>query len=878
MLIKYKVGLCFLLLVITIIKIRGQATGDPKQDFLYGEYYINQAKYRDALPFYLSVLNKFPDNSNVNYRIGQCYMHILGEQVKALPYLQKAVNNINPKYMEGKYKETGAPPEAWVLLGDAYHRDNQLRNASFAYYQYKSLIGDSDKDRLEMINKKIEGLGISYEYQRSEHTYKLFNMGNVINTRFSDYNPVMSADQKTLIYTQYWESYDKVVISHKINGKWTPPVTLNDQIGSAGDCYTSSLSADGKRLFLVRYGAIGYDIYESQNVDGEWQKMKPLSGKVNTRHRETSACISADGKTLYFSSDRPGGYGGFDLYKATLNKDSSWEDITNLGKTINTKGDEEAPFLTADGKTLYFSSNGHASVGNMDILYSELGDDGKWQEPVNFGLPVNTTGDDVFFIFFEDTHRGYLSRDLPSGYGKNDIYELRTSNDSIIPNKSLTAPGSKQNNNSEAIESDYVPPTRDSVAFSIKDTTSGIVKTNPGTKGEKNGNAPVAGPGNKKSGVTSDSLSEKPDSSSKKSSDNKNINTANVSTPEGTGEIAALAASGTVPVTSVPSEAKYKNSGVGDSGTNAGTEKYEASSDSIRTLNENGEKSQDNTKNMFKSLQTGQTSNSGDSSLSGSADIEISPDSLQSAGNTDLSSSADTIEQTASLQVSKNQIQQNAKTQNSSVSVTPKKANTRRLKKKSKRKTANQPAEKKQVTGENREEATLMQTHADTKIPVNEENEAKSVHNDNSDQSEPADSENIEGVNQNRQQTTGEKETNMNRSSLTAENDNELGKEHGNFAIKETSVTGTISDELPVYTIQIIALLHPVKETYFNLSPLKISAGNDGFYRYTYGEFHGYSVAASHLDNVKQAGFPTAFVRDITTIQNYNSGLTRHEK
>ena len=142
MLTRYKVGLCFLLVIFNIVKIRGQATGDPKQDFLYGEYYLDQANYQDALPFYLSVLSEFPDNSNVNYRIGQCYMHILGEQNKALPYLQKSVNEINPKYMDGRYKETGAPPEAWLLLGDAYHRDNQLRNASFAYYQYKSLIGD----------------------------------------------------------------------------------------------------------------------------------------------------------------------------------------------------------------------------------------------------------------------------------------------------------------------------------------------------------------------------------------------------------------------------------------------------------------------------------------------------------------------------------------------------------------------------------------------------------------------------------------------------------------------------------------------------------------------------------------------------------------
>ena len=409
-------------------KVQGQATGDPQEDFLYGEYYLVQDLYQEALPFYLSALETNPDNSNINYCIGLCYMKIIGEQHNALPYLEKAVKEVDEHYIEGRYKNPAAPIEAWLLLGDAYHRENNLLQASFAYHQYKKLVENNDKQKYEMVMQKITNLGISSEFQRFKNDVRIINLGATINSRFSDYNPVLSGDQMTMVYTQYWETFDNVMITHRIPEGWTTPVSINDPIGSQGNCYTSALSFDGTELFLIWHDAMDYDIYVTYFRNGEWTKMEPLPGKVNSRYPETSVSISADGYFMYFSSNRPGGEGGFDIYRAER-KGNEWVDVQNLGKAINTVNNEEAPYITYDGTTLYFSSNGHETVGNMDILYSELDDAGNWTSPVNIGLPVNTTNDDIFYMYFPDTKSGYMARDLTDGYGKNDLYRVQTGND-----------------------------------------------------------------------------------------------------------------------------------------------------------------------------------------------------------------------------------------------------------------------------------------------------------------------------------------------------------------------------------------------------------------------------------------------------------------
>jgi tetratricopeptide (TPR) repeat protein len=401
--------------------LNGQATGDPKEDFLYGEYYLVRGMYHEALTFFLSALEVNPDNSNLNYRLGLCYSKTIGEQHKALPYLQKSVAEITKHYIDGKYTNTAAPIEAWLLLGDAYLRDDRLVEASKAYHEYKNLIGDPEDERYKEIMHRISGLGISYEFQRDNAEICLINIGKKVNSRFSDYNPVVSGDQKVLVYSQFWDSYDKILITRLNETGWTQPVDISSQIQTEGVCYTSAISYDGNELYLVCHDELNYDLFISKYENGVWNKLKPIGGKVNSRYRESSVCVSADGKSLYFASDRPGGFGGFDLYYAEK-VGSEWSNISNLGKPINTKGNEEAPYVSADGTVLFFSSNGHESVGNMDIMYSDLDETNTWQEPKNIGTPVNTTNDDIFYSFFKDTRTGYLSRDIPEGFGKNDIY------------------------------------------------------------------------------------------------------------------------------------------------------------------------------------------------------------------------------------------------------------------------------------------------------------------------------------------------------------------------------------------------------------------------------------------------------------------------
>ncbi|MCG8698261.1 MAG: hypothetical protein MI922_09425, partial [Bacteroidales bacterium] len=237
-----------LIYFITSPFLYGQATGDAKEDFLYGEFYIEQGLYKKALPFYLASLKANETNCNICFRIGECYLNILGEEDKALEYLIRSVRNIDENYIPGRYKNVAAPPVAWMLLGDAYHRENKLADASFAYHKYKRFVNPSDKQQMEAINKRIIGVGISYEFQREKQDVYMYNFGAKINTRFSEYNAVLSGDQLTMVYTAFWEAYDKIFVSYRQADGWTAPIEINNQVGSDGNCYTTGLSYDGTEL------------------------------------------------------------------------------------------------------------------------------------------------------------------------------------------------------------------------------------------------------------------------------------------------------------------------------------------------------------------------------------------------------------------------------------------------------------------------------------------------------------------------------------------------------------------------------------------------------------------------------------------------------
>jgi Tol biopolymer transport system component len=185
-----------------------------------------------------------------------------------------------------------------------------------------------------------------------------------------------------------------------------------------------SISYDNKLLFLYLSGEKeSEDIYISHHKgDTAWTAPKKLQGGVNTPHYEGHAFLAPDMKTLYFSSDKPGGFRGRDIYTATMKEDSTFGDIENCGPRINTEFNEDSPFVYADGSSLYFASEAHGSMGGFDMFYIKYDSAaGDWQEAVNLGYPINTTGDDRFYYVTKNGDWGYFSSARASGENLHDI-------------------------------------------------------------------------------------------------------------------------------------------------------------------------------------------------------------------------------------------------------------------------------------------------------------------------------------------------------------------------------------------------------------------------------------------------------------------------
>jgi outer membrane protein OmpA-like peptidoglycan-associated protein/Tol biopolymer transport system component len=212
-------------------------------------------------------------------------------------------------------------------------------------------------------------------------------------------------------------------MSVKSGGTWQEADNITPQVGSDGDSYPTYLSPDGKTLLLVKKIKRNSDIYISHFIRDKWSIMEPLNENINTRWNETHASMSADGKTLYIVSDRKGTIGGLDIWASPLQADGQWGKAVNLGPDINTKLDEDNPFETADGKVLFFASQGHMNMGGFDIFYSKKVDN-KWSKAVNLGYPINTTTDDKFYFPLGKGIVGYMARRLSKGFGLQDIYRV----------------------------------------------------------------------------------------------------------------------------------------------------------------------------------------------------------------------------------------------------------------------------------------------------------------------------------------------------------------------------------------------------------------------------------------------------------------------
>ena len=420
---------------------------DKKAMSLY-EKGRDKKKYKkpERLEYLMKALEIEPDFAEANLALGlEIIVRMKLENASfapAVPYFLKAIASCPQVHSEPYY-----------YIGFDYYEKE--KNDSAKKYLQKFLdFKDEDEKKFakdyegELANAR--GMLKSIKKENSLKRGVQFDPKVVtgVSTRQDEYLAYISPDDRSCYYVRAVPVVNKNKVYASDKEKEVFMVSTRDKTGvfNAGDEMPApfnitddnqggcSISIDNKHLYFAMMRQEGgnqpnCDIYVSDNVNDEWSPIRKLSPNVNHPvYWDSQPTIASDGITLYFASDRPGGYGGIDLY--VTKKDPAtgiWGIPQNLGPKVNTRGDEKTPFIHSDSETLYFSSNGHYGFGGYDIFYVRKNDKGEWDEPENIGSPINGATDDTGFFVSFDTKSGYFfSFDDPKvsgkGVGRYDLY------------------------------------------------------------------------------------------------------------------------------------------------------------------------------------------------------------------------------------------------------------------------------------------------------------------------------------------------------------------------------------------------------------------------------------------------------------------------
>jgi tetratricopeptide (TPR) repeat protein len=419
-----KRAVCLFVTLVFYISTYAQDNKNLQDTFLEAEFFLMNGDYNDALTYYLQLYEKLPDNSNLAYCIGVCYLNIPGKKNLSAGYLETATKNMSAKHKEGTINQIAAPYDALYNLAKAYRINYKFDKAKETLQKYLGTLLSDDHENRDFINHEIEVCDMAKDLITKPIAYTEENVGELFNDDKANFNPLISVDGKSFAYMVSLKFYDAVMFSRLVDRKWTAPVNIIPELQVDGDLYISCLSADGKLLFLSKNDNDNSDIYSSSLIGISWTPIVSLNKNINTKYWESHGFISEDGNQLIFASDRPGGFGGLDLY-ISHKVNGDWGPAFNVGPEINTQFNEDRPFLINNGKTLFFSSQGHENMGGFDIFRSDLQSNGLWSKPKNFGYPINNPDDNFFFMPIGDGNSGYYSIFKESGgYGKEDIYKI----------------------------------------------------------------------------------------------------------------------------------------------------------------------------------------------------------------------------------------------------------------------------------------------------------------------------------------------------------------------------------------------------------------------------------------------------------------------
>jgi outer membrane protein OmpA-like peptidoglycan-associated protein len=393
----------------------------PQDLFSEANEYMLAGDYKEALPVFLNLEAKGFSGAGISYKIGECYLNGKGLKTRAIPYLKEASQNVSDAYAGSSPEEAVAPAKSLLYLGIAYRLNYDFDKAVASFNDYLHAIGPGDSAGRSLAKFHIDRCWNARELMAAPARFICDTLPDNINTNGSKFNPLITGDEKQLFYMDQLKFYDAVMHSYRSDSSWLDPENLTPAVHSDGDHLVTGISADGRLMLLTLYDVYqSGEIFSSEFQNGEWSEMKKLNSNINTRFNETHASLSPDGNTLYFTSDRQGGYGGTDIYVSEKNPQGDWGPVVNAGPLINTPFNEETPFVSGDGRTLFFSSQGHYNMGGYDVFMCQSDEKGGWLPPFNIGYPLNTTDDDVFFFPLRSDRIAYQSR-FPARSPRSEI-------------------------------------------------------------------------------------------------------------------------------------------------------------------------------------------------------------------------------------------------------------------------------------------------------------------------------------------------------------------------------------------------------------------------------------------------------------------------
>lgn len=428
---EYKLSSSAAVISVIICSIVFAAQKSSAQDDInigMAETMVFNEDFSSAIQLYKKMIEMEPEIGLYHFQLGFCYLNTASKKDSSIYEFKKAYSTYKPKQRKGTQ---GIETEFY--LGRAYRVNDSIDQALSTLEKLKRRV--SNKRFIEIIDKEIDLCNLTNEMKSHPVEIQVYNLGAIVNSKYTDHSPVLTADESMLFFTsrrpykdhelQFDEQCDEnIYVSRKLEtGTWSAPEPLNDKINTVEHEATVSLSYDGTELYIYREDDNG-TILVSHFKDDDWTEPEPLNGNINTKYRETGACLSTDGQRLFFASDRPGGLGGYDIYMSQRQSDGTWGEAKNLGNAVNTSDDEEGPFILPDNSKIYFSSKGHRGLGGYDIFYCDATDFGTWSRAVNAGFPINTAEDDVFLFITPTSERSYFASERKDGIGRSDIYVM----------------------------------------------------------------------------------------------------------------------------------------------------------------------------------------------------------------------------------------------------------------------------------------------------------------------------------------------------------------------------------------------------------------------------------------------------------------------